>query len=129
MLALKGVLAQADPTPTLVFDEIDQGIGGRVGSVVGRKLWAIAAAGGHQVICITHLPQLAGYADQHLKVEKLLEGGRTTTQVRVLVGAERPLEIAQMLGGSGEKIRASAEELLGEIAADRAQVGGNRSRR
>ncbi|MBL8096586.1 MAG: DNA repair protein RecN [Anaerolineales bacterium] len=123
MLALKGVLAQADPTPTLVFDEIDQGIGGRVGAVVGRKLWAIAAGGGHQVLCITHLPQLAGYADQHFKVEKLITSGRTSTQVRSLSTEERAAEIAQMLGGTGEKIRASAEELLVEIAADRAQAG------
>ncbi len=120
MLALKGVLAQADPTPTLVFDEIDQGIGGRVGGVVGRKLWAIATGGGHQVLCITHLPQLAGYADQHYKVEKQIGGGRTTTVVRALSVDERAAEIALMLGGTGEKIRASAEELLAEIAADRA---------
>lgn len=122
MLALKGVLAQADPTPTLVFDEIDQGIGGRVGGVVGRKLWAIATVGGHQVLCITHLPQLAGYADQHYKVEKQINGGRTTTVVRSLSVDERAAEIALMLGGTGEKIRASAEELLVEIAADRDQA-------
>ncbi len=125
MLALKGVLALADPTPTLIFDEIDQGIGGRVGAVVGRKLWAIAAAGGHQVLCITHLPQLAGYADQHFKVEKDIASGRTTTHVRALSLDERAIEIAQMLGGTGEKIRASAHELLSEIAADRAQAAGN----
>lgn len=122
MLALKGVLAQTDPTPTLIFDEIDQGIGGRVGAIVGRKLWAIASMGGHQVVCITHLPQLAGYADQHFKVEKLIDGGRTSTHVRTLTEAERPAEIAQMLGGMGENIRASAEELLAEIAADRSQA-------
>ena len=122
MLALKGVLAQTDPTPTLIFDEIDQGIGGRVGAIVGRKLWAIASMGGHQVVCITHLPQLAGYADQHFKVEKLIDGGRTSTHVRTLTEAERPAEIAQMLGGMGENIRASAEELLAEIAADRDQA-------
>ena len=72
MLALKGVLARADQTPTLIFDEIDQGIGGRVGAIVGRKLWKLSAA--HQVLCITHLPQLAGFGDAHFKVEKAING-------------------------------------------------------
>ena len=60
MLALKSALAAVDATPTLIFDEIDQGIGGRVGDIVGRKLWRLAAVGGHQVVIVTHLPQLAG---------------------------------------------------------------------
>ncbi len=68
MLALKTVLSRADQTPTLIFDEIDQGIGGRVGSTVGQKLWGLSQH--HQVLCITHLPQLAGYGDAHFKVEK-----------------------------------------------------------
>ncbi len=71
--ALKGVLARADQTPTLIFDEIDQGIGGRVGTIVGQKLWSLG--GSHQVLCITHLPQLAGFGDQHFKVEKAFQGG------------------------------------------------------
>ena len=64
MLALKNVLAQADAIPTLIFDEIDQGIGGRVGMVVGEKLWQLGRQ--HQVLCVTHLPQLAAFGDQHL---------------------------------------------------------------
>ncbi|MGD8622175.1 MAG: DNA repair protein RecN, partial [Anaerolineales bacterium] len=74
MLGLKSVLAQADRTPTLIFDEIDQGIGGRVGTIVGQKLWSLSQA--HQVLCITHLPQLAAYGDQHVKVEKQVKSGR-----------------------------------------------------
>ncbi|HMT19706.1 MAG TPA: DNA repair protein RecN, partial [Promineifilum sp.] len=70
MLALKTALAQVDRTPTLIFDEIDQGIGGRVGDIVGRKLWGLAAEAGHQVVVVTHLPQLAGYGDAHFHVSK-----------------------------------------------------------
>ncbi len=112
MLALKGVLARADRTPTLIFDEIDQGIGGRVGAVVGRKLWGLAAA--HQVLCITHLPQLAGFGDQHFKVEKQLSGDerRTVTRVYPLSDQARVGELALMLGGTGEKTVGSAEEIL-----------------
>ncbi len=117
MLALKGVLARADRTPTLIFDEIDQGIGGRVGAIVGRKLWALAAS--HQVLCITHLPQLAGFGDQHFKVEKEINGQRTMTRVRVLEGADRVAELAQMLGGIGDKTRESAEEILEMVRAEK----------
>ncbi|HHH40842.1 MAG TPA: DNA repair protein RecN, partial [Chloroflexi bacterium] len=86
MLALKTVLARADAVPTLVFDEIDQGIGGRVGAIVGQKLWQLTlpsaqGTAGHQVLCVTHLPQLAGFGDRHLKVEKVVREGRTVTQV------------------------------------------------
>lgn len=97
MLGLKTVLAQADRTPTLIFDEIDQGIGGRVGSIVGEKLWRLASD--HQVLCITHLPQLAVFGDQHLKVEKAVRDGRTIINVLELEGAERTAELALMLGG------------------------------
>ena len=113
MLALKGVLARADHTPTLIFDEIDQGIGGRVGAIVGEKLWNLAER--HQVLCITHLPQLAGYGDQHLRVEKLISGDRTITQVQPLSAAERVTEMAQMLGGAGERTVESAEEILANV--------------
>ena len=113
MLALKGVLARADRTPTLIFDEIDQGIGGRVGSIVGQKLWNLSER--HQVLCITHLPQLAGYGDQHLRVEKLIEGDRTVTHVLPLSVSERVAEMAQMLGGMGEKTLESAEEILANV--------------
>jgi DNA repair protein RecN (Recombination protein N) len=112
MLGLKGVLARADHTPTLIFDEIDQGIGGRVGGIVGEKLWRLAR--NHQVLCITHLPQLAAYGDQHFRVEKVQRGGRTFTTVGPLTPEERLAELAQMLGGSGEANRKSAAGLLEE---------------
>jgi DNA repair protein RecN (Recombination protein N) len=79
MLALKRVLTQADQTPTLIFDEIDQGIGGRVGSVVGEKLWSLSDH--HQVMVVTHLAQLAGYGDKHYHVKKQVKGDRTSTLV------------------------------------------------
>jgi DNA repair protein RecN (Recombination protein N) len=110
MLALKNVLARADQIPSLVFDEIDQGIGGRVGGVVGQKLWHLGRA--HQVFCITHLPQLAAFGDQHFQVQKLVNNGRTTTQVRRLEGDDRLLELAQMLGDVGEGTLRSAHEIL-----------------
>ena len=110
MLGLKGVLARADETPTLIFDEIDQGIGGRVGAIVGRKLWGLGRD--HQVLCVTHLPQLAAYSDQHFRVEKQVDGGRTVTRVRRLDGQERVPELAQMLGGLTRANQESAAELL-----------------
>ena len=96
MLAIKNVLSRADDTPTLIFDEVDQGIGGRVGAIVGRKLAGLAQA--HQVLCVTHLPQIAAYADHHLAVTKGMEGQRTVTRVQVLAGGARVDELAAMLG-------------------------------
>lgn len=110
MLGLKGVLAQADQTPTLIFDEIDQGIGGRVGAIVGKKLWHLARD--HQVLCVTHLPQLAAYGDYHFNVAKRVEGGRTYTITQRLEHSERLKELAIMLGGETEPNRRSAENLL-----------------
>ncbi len=110
MLALKNVLAQADFIPTLIFDEIDQGIGGRVGGVVGEKLWMLGRR--HAVLCVTHLPQLAAFGDQHFSVRKLVKGGRTLTQVRALADAERLEELALMLGGAGEANLNAARETL-----------------
>ena len=121
MLALKSMLARADRTPTLIFDEIDQGIGGRVGAIVGRKLWGLAA--NHQVLCITHLPQLAGFGDQHFKVEKHIAGDRTVTHVRLLDENERVAELAQMLGGAGEKTVESAGEILALVQAEKQHAG------
>ncbi len=112
MLALKTVLAQADETPTLIFDEIDQGIGGRIGEVVGRKLWDLAHEGGHQVLCVTHLPQIAGFGDVHYHVAKQVQNQRTETHVRVLSGEARVEELAQMLGASSDSTRQSAREIL-----------------
>jgi DNA repair protein RecN (Recombination protein N) len=113
MLALKNVLASADQTPTLIFDEIDQGIGGRVGAVVGKKLWTLARK--HQVLCITHLPQLAAYGEQHYQVQKRVEEGRTSTVVSEVKGQERMDELAQMMGGISEGTRRSAYELLQSV--------------
>jgi len=115
MLAMKNVLARADQTPTLIFDEIDQGIGGRVGAVVGEKLWKLARH--HQVLCVTHLPQLAAYGDQHFKVEKNIEGGRTTTRVVQLEGEPRVNELANMLGEVSEGTLQSANEILESVRA------------
>ena len=110
MLALKNVLARADQIPSLIFDEIDQGIGGRVGLVVGHKLWNLAR--NHQVFCVTHLPQLASFGEQHYQVQKLIDKGRTLTRVEILDGEPRLLELSQMLGEVGEGTIRSAHELM-----------------
>jgi DNA repair protein RecN (Recombination protein N) len=110
MLGLKNILAKADQVPSLIFDEIDQGIGGRVGMVVGHKLWNLSRS--HQVFCVTHLPQLAVFGDQHYQVQKLVDNGRTLTRVEALEGDARLLELSQMLGEVGEGTLRSAYELL-----------------
>ena len=110
MLGLKNVMARADEVPSLIFDEIDQGIGGRVGMVVGHKLWNLSRS--HQVFCVTHLPQLAVFGDQHYQVQKLVDKGRTLTRVEPLEGEARLLELSQMLGEVGEGTLRSAHELL-----------------
>lgn len=97
MLALKVVLAEVDPVPTLVFDEVDAGIGGSVAERVGRRLSKLAET--HQVFCITHLPQIACFADHHFFVEKIFLGDRVITLVRELSREERIQELARMLGG------------------------------
>ncbi|MCL4507578.1 MAG: DNA repair protein RecN [Chloroflexi bacterium] len=112
MLALKTVLSRADHTPSLIFDEIDQGIGGRVGASVGQKLWALTRS--HQVFCITHLPQLASFGDSHYKVEKTAHADRTVTSVHRLSHDERLDELAQMLGTTGKTGRQGAEQLVKE---------------
>lgn len=117
MLALKNVLARADEVPTLIFDEIDQGIGGRVGAVIGEKLWQLARQ--HQVLCVTHLPQLAAFGDQHFRVRKTVVDGRTLTQVDALDENARLDELAQMLGGVSDANRAAARDTL-ERARQRA---------
>jgi DNA repair protein RecN (Recombination protein N) len=110
MLALKNVLARVDYVPTLIFDEIDQGIGGRVGSVVGQKLWNLSKE--HQVMCVTHLPQLASFGDQHFHVHKEINDGRTTTAVETLDDAGRIDELAQMTGSVTESNLNAAREML-----------------
>ncbi|MEM7531887.1 MAG: DNA repair protein RecN [Chloroflexota bacterium] len=160
MLALKSVLAHADSTPTLIFDEIDQGIGGRVGSIVGQKLWQLTtvrsleaqtnmmatAKNGkpkkkkskkneqaalftldteqdkisHQVLCITHLPQLAAFGDQHFTVTKQVvmddDEERTRTHVKQLTTEERVQELMQMLGAMTDAGRKSVEEMMDDVA-------------
>ena len=111
LLALKAVLGQADNVPILVFDEIEAGLGGRTGGVVGEKLVQLAQH--HQVICITHLPQIAARAANHLSVSKRVEAGRTLVEVRRLEAHERIEEIAAMLGGVTPANLTSARELLG----------------
>ena len=110
MLALKNVLAQADYIPTLIFDEIDQGIGGRVGSVVGEKLWQLARQ--HQVLCVTHLPQLAAFGDQHFRVFKEFDQGRTYTRASLLDTEDRVEEMTKMLGPVNPASRDAARETL-----------------
>lgn len=110
MLALKNVLARADTIPTLIFDEIDQGIGGRVGAVVGEKLWNLGRR--HQVFCVTHLPQLAAYGNQHLRVYKEMNAGRTLTHVAELDDGARISELANMFGGDSQANLSAAEETL-----------------
>jgi DNA repair protein RecN (Recombination protein N) len=113
MLALKAVLTAADSVPTLIFDEIDQGIGGRVGGIVGRKLWGLTS--NHQVLCITHLPQLAAYGDSHWKVTKEERDGRTLTVVHDLDEPGRLEELGAMAGGpDGKARRRSVEEMYQE---------------
>ncbi len=119
MLAIQTVLSRSASTPTLIFDEIDQGIGGRVGTVVGTKLWGLSR--GHQVLCVTHLPQLAAFGAAHLRVEKITRDNRTATSVRALSRKERVEEIAQMLGTTGKTGVQGAEQLLRE--ADRVMKG------
>ena len=118
MLALKGILAKGDRIDVLVFDEIDSNVGGRLGSVIGSKLRSLADS--HQVLCITHLPQIASYADRHFTVRKEVVDGKTESQVRRMDGAERLQEIAEMIGGHRitDTTRAQAKELLDVAKAE-----------
>jgi DNA repair protein RecN (Recombination protein N) len=119
MLALKNVLAKADTIPTLIFDEIDQGIGGRIGAMVGEKLWQLGRH--HQVLCVTHLPQLAAYGNQHYHVFKQIQEGRTITNVEGLDSEQRVVELAIMFGGNNEANRTAAQEAL-QSAVERKTV-------
>ena len=116
MLALKTILARADEVPTLVFDEVDSGIGGKVGLQVGDTLRRVAEH--HQVFAISHLPQIAARAHNHIVVSKAAKGGVTTADVAVLDGSTRVAEIARMLGGDPDSkvSRAHAKELLASAA-------------
>ena len=130
-LAIKQVLAEADDTPTLVFDEVDTGIGGRSADPVGRSLWALGRR--HQVLCVTHLPQIAAHADAHFAIAKRERDGRTVTEITSLDREGRIVELAQMLGGAaapttvggaapGTAALASARELLDRAESWRAEL-------
>ncbi len=137
MLALKTVLAQADATPTLVFDEVDSGVGARGGDVVGRKLWSLGEQ--HQILCVSHLPQVAAYADAHYRVVKTtiaVAGApagtagaeRTNTSVCRLSAEERVEEVAAMLGGreASQLTHMTASELLDQAQEWKGQAAGER---
>jgi DNA repair protein RecN (Recombination protein N) len=115
MLALKRLEAQRRGVATMIFDEVDAGIGGAVAQVVGRKMKQLSRY--HQILCVTHLAQIAAFADRHFTVEKEERRGSTRSRVAVLAPENRTEEIARMLGGEvSEKFRRAAKELL-----DRAQ--------
>jgi DNA repair protein RecN (Recombination protein N) len=120
MLALKTLAAEDAPGKTLIFDEVDAGIGGRVADVVGARLQGLGQR--FQVLCITHLPQIAARGDTQFLIEKLVKGNRTVTQVERLDEAGRVEEVARMISGASvtEQVRASARELL--------DVGSKRTR-
>ena len=132
LLALKRALARADPVDTYVFDEADAGIGGAVADAVGRLLSEVSRE--RQVICVTHLPQVAAFADRHLRVEKRLAGGRTATAVVPLAAPEeRQKEVARMLAGAtltpSALAHAAALLAAARVAADRpAPASGRRAR-
>ncbi len=109
MLALKAALGDSDRTPTLIFDEVEQGVGGRSAKVIGEKLATLSRS--HQVLCVTHLPQVAAFADAHFYVEKTPRKSRTTTAVHMLARKESLQELAQM-AGSGPGAKRSAAEML-----------------
>jgi len=122
-LAIKTVLAEADETPVLVFDEVDTGIGGRSADPLGRSLWSLARR--HQVLGVTHLPQIAAHADVHYRIAKRERDGRTVTEIEQLDHEGRIVELAAMLGGeagSGPATLASARELLDRAEAWRGEV-------
>jgi len=117
MLALKAILARADRVPTMIFDEVDSGIGGRVAAVVAQKL--AAAAEGRQVLCVTHLAPIAARAAHHVRVSKSVRGGRTRVAAELVTGEARVEEIARMVAGDRvtETARGHARELLGRPAS------------
>ncbi len=118
VLALKAILAETEAVETVVFDEVDAGIGGSVAEVVGKKLSSLARH--HQVICITHLPQIAKFGDHHFRISKRVSDGRTSTTIKQLSETERVKEIARMLGG--EKITQATLDHAHEMLDNRNQV-------
>lgn len=128
MLALKSILSAADATPTLIFDEVDVGVGGRSGQVVGEKLWSLGAE--HQVIVISHLPQIAAFSEAHYRITKREREGRTETAVDQLDGETRIDELAAMLDGLPitSASRENAREMLARIARWKQETDGMISR-
>jgi DNA repair protein RecN (Recombination protein N) len=120
MLAIEVCLAGTDPVPTMVFDEVDAGVGGRAAVEVGRRLARLARD--HQVLVVTHLPQVAAYADRHIVVDKppaTRTGGVTRSDVHAVEGEQRVAELARMLAGSeSDTAREHAAELLATANAD-----------
>lgn len=118
MLALKNILAEQDQIPLLIFDEIDLGISGQIASAVGKSIQELAQT--HQIICITHLPQIASFGNSHYRVDKIIKDGRTFTQVQSLFGDERVEEVANLIGGKklSDEIIQSARQLLREAEED-----------
>jgi DNA repair protein RecN (Recombination protein N) len=116
MLAIRRTISDRGGIGVYLFDEIDAGIGGQTASIVGRKLQSVAKF--NQVICITHLPQVAAYAAAHYSVAKKVQSGRTTSQITLLEGTRRVEELARMLGGLNvtEKSRAHAKDLIKQAA-------------
>jgi len=127
MLALKSILSEADQTPTLVFDEIDVGVGGRSGQVVGETLWSLTK--NHQVVVITHLPQIAAFGDLHFQIAKIEQNGRVVSAINALDDSARRLELAAMLDGTPvtQSSLESANEMLERASA--AKLGRERARR
>ncbi|MEP7065653.1 MAG: DNA repair protein RecN [Gemmatimonadota bacterium] len=129
MLALKTILARLDRVPTLVFDEVDAGIGGKIGLQVGDTMRRVATH--HQVLAITHLPQIAARAHHHIVVEKGARGGITTADTRVVEGDARVTEVARLLGGDPESdvSLAHARELLSAAATERVAPSARAARK
>jgi DNA repair protein RecN (Recombination protein N) len=115
MLALKTILAAADSVPILVFDEIDVNIGGETAVKVGEELRKLAAT--HQILCISHLPQVAAQAEKHLLVEKTVSKGRTSTMIKELCPKGRTSEIGRMLGGSKAAMEHAADLIANSTAS------------
>jgi DNA repair protein RecN (Recombination protein N) len=114
MLAVKTTLAEVDEIPILIFDEVDANVGGETAGQVGRKLRGLGRC--HQVLCITHLPQVAAQGQSHFAVEKRVKQNRTLTELTRLEGPTRQRELARMLGGQTEAALALARSLLAEAA-------------
>lgn len=114
MLALKSILAEIDEVPTLVFDEIDAGISGRIAQAVGRNIYKLSKS--HQILCITHLPQIASYGESHFAVEKFVEEGRTFTSITPLEADRRVEEVARLMAGENisNTVLDSARQLIAE---------------